>query len=399
MKPDFFIDMDYRSANHIGEELCGDKVEMVTTDHSHILILADGMGSGVKANIFSTLTSKILATMFREGATIDEALEAILSTLPICSERHVAYCTFTVLVVNDDNSAYLVEYDNPDTILIRDGKSTELPRVSRTIQDKTIKESRFTVQDGDVYVMTSDGCIWCSPDQTMNFKWNRDSNAEIVRRSARMAPYAKRISYELVQECIDEYAGRPADDTTAACMRISTPLTLRIMTGPPVHKEDDERIVKDLMALDENGNECYKIVCGGTTAKIVSRILKHPIESVKQMKLKDVPPYDYIEDIDLVTEGILTINKALSFLDPLIYHRDELDDTAFFDLDDDNGPALLATALLENCSHLELLVGQAINEAYEEMGINTDLALRHDLVKRLAQFAKDLGKTVTIKYY
>ena len=135
-----YIDMDYRSLNHTGEELCGDKVEMVVTEQSHILILADGMGSGVKANILASLTSRILATMFREGATIDESLSTILATLPICQERHVAYCTFTVLQVNNDNSAYLVEYENPDTILVRDGEITELERTKRTIEGKEIQD-------------------------------------------------------------------------------------------------------------------------------------------------------------------------------------------------------------------------------------------------------------------
>ena len=135
------VDVAYISLNKYREELCGDHVELLTTADSTILILADGMGSGVKANILSTLTSSILATMFREGATIDECLDTILPTLPICQERHVAYCTFTVLQVNDDGTAYLAEYDNPDTILIRDGEIVELERTKRVIEEKTIQET------------------------------------------------------------------------------------------------------------------------------------------------------------------------------------------------------------------------------------------------------------------
>lgn len=393
-----YIDMDYRSLNHTGEELCGDKVEMVVTDHSHMLILADGMGSGVKANILSSLTSRILATMFREGATIDECLSTILATLPICQERHVAYCTFTVLQVNDDNSAYLVEYDNPDTILIRDGEITELERQKRIIEGKQIQEARFTVQEQDVFVIMSDGCLYASTGLKLNMNWDRNRLARIAKNSARFSPYSKRIAFEIVQACDDQYWGQPGDDTTAAVMRISTPHTLKLFTGPPVHKEDDEAVVHYLMADDENGEDCTRIVCGGTSAKIVSRVLDKPIEPVKQDPHPEIPPYDSIDGIDLVTEGVLTLNKVIEMLSPCISGK-PLDEDFFEALDEDNGAALLATALFEDCSHLELIMGQAINEAYQNPEISTDLATRSHLIKKLIKIVEGLGKTVSVKYY
>ena len=393
-----YIDMDYRSLNHAGEELCGDKVEMVVTEQSHILILADGMGSGVKANILASLTSRILATMFREGAAIDESLSTILATLPICQERHVAYCTFTVLQVNNDNSAYLVEYENPDTILVRDGEITELERTKRTIEGKEIQESRFKVQDGDVFVIMSDGCLYASSGLKLNLNWDRDRLAKIAKMSARMSPCSKRIAFDIVQACDDQYWGQPGDDTTAAVMRISVPHTLKLFTGPPVHKEDDEAVVRYLMEDDENGQDCTRIVCGGTSAKIVSRVLGKPIEPVKQEPHPEIPPYDSIAGIDLVTEGILTLNKAIELLKPCVL-GEPLDELFFDDLDQDNGAALIATALFEDCSHLELLIGQAMNDAYNNPEISTDLATRSHLTQKLINTAKALGKTVSVKYY
>ena len=90
------VDVAYKSLNKFSEVLCGDKVEMLQTEDSNILILADGMGSGVKANILATLTSKILRTMFQKGAPIEQGVETIARTLPICQVRQVAYSTFSI---------------------------------------------------------------------------------------------------------------------------------------------------------------------------------------------------------------------------------------------------------------------------------------------------------------
>ena len=98
------IDIGYKSIHHYGEELCGDHIEIVEQDeNSCVIVLADGLGSGVKASILSTLTSKIISTMMAAGLPIDECVSTIAATLPVCSERGVAYSTFTILhLINNE---------------------------------------------------------------------------------------------------------------------------------------------------------------------------------------------------------------------------------------------------------------------------------------------------------
>ena len=115
------VDVAYKSLNKHHEELCGDKVEILSTRDSNIIILADGMGSGVKANILATLTSKILGTMFLNGASLEDCVQTIVKTLPVCKVREVAYSTFSILQIFQNGDAYLVEFDNPSCVCIRDG--------------------------------------------------------------------------------------------------------------------------------------------------------------------------------------------------------------------------------------------------------------------------------------
>ena len=101
----FFIESSWGSLNHYGEELCGDKVEIIKDDHGVLLVLSDGLGSGVKANILASLTSKIIASMVTAGAPIKDVVDTIASTLPVCKERQVAYSTFTMMRIDREGNA------------------------------------------------------------------------------------------------------------------------------------------------------------------------------------------------------------------------------------------------------------------------------------------------------
>ena len=165
------VDVAYKSLNKFTEILCGDKVEILQTADSNIMILADGMGSGVKANILATLTSKILGTMFLNGATLEECVETIVETLPICQVRQVAYATFSILQVFHSGEAYLVEFDNPGCIFIRGGKLMMIPQNIREVKGKKINEYRFQVQKGDALILMSDGTIHAGVGRLLNFGW------------------------------------------------------------------------------------------------------------------------------------------------------------------------------------------------------------------------------------
>ena len=386
------VDAAYQSLNKHHEELCGDKVEILSTKDSDIIILADGMGSGVKANILATLTSKILGTMFRNGASLADCVQTIAKTLPVCKVREVAYSTFSILQVFHDGNAYLVEFDNPCCVYLRSNQIMDLPFEEVLVEGKNIRESRFTVRPGDTFVLMSDGVINAGIGTILNYGWTRDSMAEYTAKVIRPTHSASRLSSLLIKACDDLYMQSPGDDTTIAVARIITKRHVRIFTGPPTKEEYDEAAVRELMAGD-----AYRIVSGGTTAKIVSRILNKPILPVIAEDDSHIPPMSQIDGIDLVTEGVLTLSHTLQLMKQ--YSEDAVTEEFFLQLDHNNGASKLAKILIENCTHLDLIIGKTINSAHQDPGIPADLSVRMNIVRQLAKVAKDIGKEVTVTYY
>lgn len=386
------VDVSWKSLNKHGEELCGDKVEILKTKDSQIVILADGMGSGVKANILATLTSKILGTMFLEGAAIDSCVETIAKTLPVCKVREVAYATFSILQIFHNGEAYLVEFDNPLCIFVRDGKIVNYPYQERVIEGKAIREYRFNVSLKDCFVLMSDGVIWAGEGELMNLGWTWEDMADYTLKCTKQTLSASRLAAMLSQLCDDLYGNKPGDDTTVAVARVIERRIVNIFTGPPTHKEDDERVVRDFMK-----QEGRKVVCGGTSANITSRVLKREIVTSVNYADPTVPPTASIKGLDLVTEGVLTIGKSLGLLKRS--EQDEFDEAFFDELDADNGAAKLAKLIIEECTELNLFVGKAMNVAHKNSNLPFDLSVRMNLVEQLKECAKSLGKTVNVKYY
>ena len=389
------VDVAYKSLNKFNEVLCGDKVELLKTEDSNIMILADGMGSGVKANILATLTSKILGTMFLNGATLEECVETIVETLPICRVRQVAYSTFSILQVFHSGEAYLVEFDNPSCIFIRNGQLVPIPRNIREVQGKKINEYRFRVQRGDALILMSDGTVHAGVGQLLNFGWLWEDIAKYAVKQYALTISAMRLAAAICQACDELYQYRPGDDTTVACMRIINAKPVHLMTGPAQDPSMDEEMVRSFMSGDDSTK---RIVCGGTSATIVSRVLKKKLDVSMDYVDPDIPPIAYMDGIELVTEGVLTLNRVVQLLRR--YAKNEtVSEDFFLELDKQNGASMVAKMLIEDCTELHLYVGKAINSAYQNPGLPFDLGIRQNLVEQLKTVVEEMGKQVTVTYY
>ena len=386
------VDTAYRSLFKYGEELCGDNVRITRTEDSVFAVLADGLGSGVKANILSTLTSTIISTMLTEGAAMEQAVETIVSTLPICSVRKLAYSTFSVLQIKDTGEAYLAEFDNPACIFIRNGELMELEMTDKEYAGKTVYESRFTVFPGDVLALISDGVVYAGVGSILNFGWTWESVAEWLRKESLKEKSAPRLAAALSQAVKELYMDKPGDDSTVMVARISPRQVVNMFAGPPKNKDDDPKMVRDFMTSSGK-----KLICGGSSANIVARVLNRSIETSLDYVDPLIPPIATIQGIDLVTEGVLTLSRTVEILQEYLDH--ETDSCYFKTLDEKNGAAMLAKILLEECTTLNLFIGTAINPAHQNPGLPSDMSIKLKLIDKLCGLMERLGKRVTKKYY
>ncbi|MEG2625109.1 MAG: SpoIIE family protein phosphatase [Christensenella sp.] len=386
-----FIETGNESLFKYGEELCGDKVAIVRKDDVTTMVLADGLGSGVKANILSTLTSTIASTMLSEGADIYETVETVASTLPVCAERGLAYCTFTILRVNTAGQAHMVEFDNPQAVILRDGEEVIVSKTEIEIGDKKVLESRFSMREDDMCVAFSDGAIHAGVGQTLNFGWQRDNIVEYAKRAYRKEMPARAMTKLLLSACNSLYDGKPGDDTTFVTVKVRRAREAHIMVGPPVDSARDAELVSRL--LDADG---LKAVCGGTTSQIVSRVSGRKLSVKIDYKDAGVPPTGSIEGIDLVTEGVVTLAHTYEIMQHYMSEQSDMEE--MFDIFKQDGASKLAKLLLEECTGVHFIVGRAANPAHQNPDLPIDLSLKLRMVKDIAKLLRQMGKDVELEY-
>lgn len=385
------VDIGYKSINHYGEELCGDHVEIVEQDeNSCVIVLADGLGSGVKASILSTLTSKIISTMMAAGLSIDECVSTIAATLPVCSERGVAYSTFTIMHLINNETIEMIQYDNPHVIMIRDGQNYEYSMTEMVLDGKKIFKTNIHLQESDVFVAMSDGCPYAGAEATLNYNWKREDIIAFMEVMTMNGLTAKNLATMLVDECNKLYAGKPGDDTTACVVKVRNRVPVNLLFGPPENPDDENRMLALFFA-----KEGKHVVCGGTTSKVVARYLRKEIEPLMNTEQTDIPPISKIEGVDLVTEGVVTINRVVDYAKDYVAENEQFENWYF----KKNGAALISQILFEEATDINFYVGKAKNPAHQNPNLPISFNIKMSLVEDLIKALRDMGKRVKVSYF
>ncbi|MBE6574280.1 MAG: serine/threonine-protein phosphatase [Ruminococcaceae bacterium] len=388
---DLCADIGYKSINHYGEELCGDHVDIVEpSESSTVIVLSDGLGSGVKASILSTLTSKIISTMLSAGLPLEECVSTIAATLPVCSVRGVAYSTFSIIHLINNNTAEIIQYDNPHVIIIRNFAVWDYPKTEMNVGDKKIYKSVIALEENDVFIAMSDGCPHAGIGTAYNFGWKREEIASFMETLVPVGYTAKTLSTMLVDECNKLYGNKPGDDATACVVKIRKREPMNILFGPPSNRDDCDRMMS--LFFSKEGKH---IICGGTTSSIAAKYLHKPLKASINFERSDIPPIAELDGVDLVTEGVITVNRVLEYAKDYLGENNQYEQWSF----KHDGASLISRLLFEEATDINFYVGRAINPAHQNPDLPINFNIKMNLVEELSKCLKMMGKRIKVSYF
>jgi len=381
-----FLETGWASVNKHDEKLCGDFCKSFENNGKKVFVLSDGLGSGVKANILSTLTTTILGTMLSRGIPLDECINTVATTLPVCRTRRLAYSTFTVLQL-EHSMAYLVQYCNPAAIMLRKGKNLNYHHNVHFIGEKEVHESHIPIVTGDILVLMSDGITNAGVGKLASEGWKRDDLIAFLERLDTVNMSASHIAARIVNCCLTLSEDSLDDDTTVLVIKLRDRSVVNMLVGPPENKEDDNRILKLFFA-----KEGIRVVCGGSTAHAVSKYQQKPLIVIEDSKTDEIPVMSRIENVDYVTEGVITLKKVLELCST--YLEEPLTMLSFYNKKD--AASVLSLLLIETATDINIYFGMAANNAHE--GTEIDFQAKLSLIKQLEECLQRMNKYVKISF-
>ena len=377
------------SLNKKKEKICGDYYTIITDPDSDstVMVLSDGLGSGVKANILATLTAEMLSIMIARKVNIRTAVKAVADTLPVCSVRNLAYATFTVMVA-EENEICLLQYDNPDVILLRNGKNVEYYRDILMFGEKEIHQSYFQFREGDMLIFMSDGVTNAGMGKTTYAGWGREEVVGFCEQHYRDGMSAQEMSSVIADAGLALNLDETDDDLTVLTVAAMKKNIVNIMVGPPADREDDRSYFETFFQ-----KEGMRVVCGGTTAKLVADYLQTEVTGLPDAGTEEVPAMSEIKGIDLVTEGLLTLEKLMD------YYEDFQEDRTYFNqiIKKKDGAAELFQVLFAEATEINFFFGNALNDNYTSLHI--DREKKKKMALELIDHLKAEGKKVKICFW
>ena len=173
-------------------------------------------------------------------------------------------------------------------------------------------------------------------------------------------------------------------------VRIRKREPMNILFGPPSNRSDCDRMMS--LFFSKEGKH---IICGGTTSSIAAKYLGKPIRVSLNFEVSDIPPIAELEGVDLVTEGVITVNKVLS------YAKNYLEDNSSYEhwSMQRDGASMICRLLFEEATDINFFVGKAINPAHQNPDLPINFSIKMNLVEELSACLKKMGKRIKVSYF
>ena len=392
MSESFYIEVDHEEKPHEGERICGDIFvnKRVSEENRIVTVLSDGLGHGVKANILATLTSSMALNFAIEHKDPVRIAEVIMNTLPIDDERKISYATFTIVDIESNGEVSILEYDNPQTFVMR-GSEMYMPEWQCILMEgenrgKELRYCRFKPKKEDRIIFASDGVTQSGlGSDAYPLGWGEENWQEFAKTTVEHEPgiSASKLCRRVVARAAKNDGFVSKDDTSCGVIYFREPRKLLICTGPPFQKDNDIKLAEAVKNFKGK-----KIISGATTADIISRELGYEIEDGFEFDDPDLPPISYMEGIDLLTEGILTLSKVSELLK-------KYDNKTTLG----KGPADQIVKMLRESDEVNFIIGTRINIAHQDPNLPVELEIRRTVVKRIASLLEDkFLKKVNIQF-
>ena len=113
----------------------------------------------------------------------------------------MAYSTFTIMHIIENETMSLIQYDNPLVIMIRDCKVVDYPKIESIIDGKKIYQSKIPLRENDIFIAMSDGCPGANDTLSYNKNWTEKEIGDFMETISPIGYTAKTLASILIEEC------------------------------------------------------------------------------------------------------------------------------------------------------------------------------------------------------
>ncbi|HCY41188.1 MAG TPA: stage II sporulation protein E [Prolixibacteraceae bacterium] len=389
---EYHIEVDLHQLNSHGQVVCGDVFHsrVIKAEGRSILVLSDGIGHGVKANVLATLTASMALNYASFHTKPEVAANIFMRALPKSRDGKESYATFTIIEIEDDGQVRIINYDNPRSVIFRRGqvfnpKEIQIPIRGEENAGKILRIREFSPMLEDRIIFMTDGIAQSGlGSKRFPTGWGLD-NIETFAESQITREYeisATKLARKILNQASMNDAFEMRDDASCGVVYFRQPRQFMLITGPPFYKIKDADFVKKIQEFPGK-----KIICGGTTAEIIARELNLEIDIQHRFSEKTLPPAAKMEGFEIVTEGILTLGRVEEILEN--YTSDmRLGDT----------PPEEVVKLLTQHDDIHIIVGTRINWAHQDPDQPVELEIRKSVVRRVVRLLETrFFKKVTVE--